>query len=323
MSPMTEPRRDSSRGESPTKGRAPYLAIVNPAAGGGRAGNEGPSALRTLREAGVELEDIRYTRGPGDATRIAREAYAAGSRTFLVVGGDGTTHEVVNGCVAKDGGKRESSDIPTIGMLPLGTGNSYLRDFGIFGAKDAMRALERGQSQPSDVVRLDHQTGTLLSFNIVGLGFSAEVGARTNARYKPFGVAGYVVAVFETAANLKGPIFPLRIDGGPLDERPVVLLSFSNSRFTGGAMEMAPRAKVDDGELDVIRIGTMPRLRFFSSFPSIFRGTHTTRPEVEATRARRVEFEIEGDVDCMIDGEIVRLRPRSVEVVPNAMRVIA
>ena len=94
-------------------------------------------------------------------------------------------------------------------------------------------------------------------------------------------------------------------------------------RFTGGAMEMAPRAKVDDGELDVIRIGTMPRLRFFSSFPSIFRGTHTTRPEVEATRARRVEFEIEGDVDCMIDGEIVRLRPRSVEVVPHAMRVIA
>lgn len=298
-----------------------YVAIINPAAGGGRSGREGPSALRTLREAQIDLDDIRYTRAAGDASRIAKEAWQQGARRFLVVGGDGTTHEVINGCVpeALSGDER-----PTIAMLPLGTGNSFLRDFGVFDAKGAMAAITRGTARSSDVVRLEHEDGALLSFNIVGFGFSATVGARTNAKYKRFGVAGYVVAVFETAMNLEAPTFPLRLDGGELDSRPSTLLSFSNSRFTGGAMEMAPRAETDDGELDVIRIGAMPRLRFVAQFPSIFRGTHTDKKDVvEEKRARRVEFEIPGAIDCMIDGEIVRVRPRAVEVVPRAFSVVA
>lgn len=297
-----------------------YVAIINPAAGGGRAGNEGPSALRALREAHVALDDIRYTRAAGDARQIAKEAWQQGARRFLVVGGDGTTHEVINGCVPE---ALQGTERPVIGMLPLGTGNSFLRDFGIFDSKSALAAITKGAERKSDVVRLEHEEGALLSFNIVGFGFSATVGARTNAKYKRFGVAGYVVAVFETAVNLQAPTFPLRVDGGALDARPSTLLSFSNSRFTGGAMEMAPRAKTDDGELDVIRIGSMPRLRFVAQFPSIFRGKHTEKPEVEEKRARRVEFEIGEAIDCMIDGEIVRVRPRSVEVVPQAFSVIA
>jgi YegS/Rv2252/BmrU family lipid kinase len=297
-----------------------YIAIINPAAGGGRSGREGPSALRSLREAGVALDDIRYTRAAGDAQRIAKDAWQQGARRFLVVGGDGTTHEVINGCVPE---ALSGEERPTIAMLPLGTGNSFLRDFGIVDAKGALAAIRKGTSRSSDVVRLDHQDGALLSFNIVGLGFSATVGARTNARYKRFGVAGYVVAVFETAMNLQAPVFPLRLDGGELDSRPTTLLSFSNSRFTGGAMEMAPRAKVDDGELDVIRISDMPRLQFVAQFPSIFRGTHTEKNVVEEKRARRVDFEIPEVIDCMIDGEIVRVRPRAVEVVPRAFSVVA
>lgn len=293
-----------------------FVAIVNPAAGGGRSGREGPRALSELRKQGVELDDIRYTRGPGDATRIAREHWDGGARAFLVVGGDGTTHEVVNGVVGL-------GEPPTIAMLPLGTGNSYLRDFGHFGARDAMAAIARGAATDSDVVRVEHAAGTVYSFNIVGLGFSAEVGARTNQRYKPLGAAGYVLAVFEVASRLRGPVYPLRLDGGELDRRPVVLLSFSNSRFTAGAMEMAPRAKVDDGEVDVIRIAAMPRLKFVASFPSIFQGKHTEKPEVEERRAKRVDLELDGEVDCMIDGEILRLWPRAISVLPRAMKVIA
>lgn len=293
-----------------------YVAIVNPAAGGGRAGREGPRALSELKKRGVAFDDIRYTRGPADASRIAREHWDAGARSFLIVGGDGTAHEVLNGVA-------ELGEAPTLAMLPLGTGNSYLRDFGVLGASEAMDAIARGTARESDVVRVEHASGTVYSFNIVGLGFSAEVGARTNARYKPLGAAGYVLAVFEVAAKLKGPVFPLRLDGGALDARPAVLLSFSNSRFTAGAMEMAPAAKVDDGELDVIRIAAMPRLKFVASFPSIFAGKHVEKPEVEARRAKRVELELPDEVDCMIDGEILHLRPKVVSVVPRAMKVIA
>ena len=88
-------------------------------------------------------------------------------------------------------------------------------------------------------------------------------------------------------------------------------------------MQMAPHASASDGELDVIRIGTMPRHRFLTAFPSIFRGTHVERPEVEETRAKHVDFEMSRPADAMIDGEILSLQLKRIEVVHHAFRVIA
>lgn len=296
-----------------------FFAIVNPAAGGGRSGQRANAALDTLRRRGIDIEAVR-TDHAGHAIDLARRAYERGERRFLAVGGDGTSHEIINGALPL---AREKGEPMTIGMLPLGTGNSFLRDFGVIGSEAALEAIARGTEHACDVNELVHAKGTLLSFNIVGLGFSATVGAVTNRRYKPLGAAGYVVGVVQTTMTLQYPVFPLRVDGGPLDERPVVLLSFSNSQCTAGAMKMAPRADVSDGELDVIRIGKMPRRKFLPWFPSIFRGEHVTKDGVEQTRARRVEFAIESDVDCMIDGEIVSLTPRSITVLPKALTVIA
>ena len=296
-----------------------YCAIVNPQAGGGRSGTRANAALDAIRREGIDVEAVRTTHA-GHAVELAHQAFERGERRFLAVGGDGTSHEIINGALPL---ARAAKASLTLAMLPLGTGNSFLRDFGITSSKAALAAITRGREHACDVNALEHAKGTLLSLNIVGLGFSATVGALTNRRYKPLGAAGYVVGVVQTTLTLGYPVYPLRLDGGALDERPVILLSFSNSQCTAGAMRMAPRADVSDGELDVIRIGAMSRRRFLPSFPSIFRGEHVLMPEVEQTRARRVEFAIDRDVDCMIDGEIVRLTPRSIEALPSAMTVVA
>lgn len=300
------------------------FAIVNPAAGGGRCGARADAALARLRSSGIDIEAVRTTRA-GEAVELARDAFQRGERRFLAVGGDGTSHEIVNGtaALAKERGER-----PTLAMLPLGTGNSFLRDFDVRDAEAAIRAIQRGTEHPCDLLALSykngaHAAGPLFSINIVGLGFSATVGALTNRSYKPLGAAGYVVAVVQTTLSLEAPSYPLRVDGGALDAREAILLSFCNSRCTAGAMQMAPRADVSDGELDVIRIGAMPRRRFLARFPSIFQGTHVTKPGVEQSRARRVDFTIGHAVDCMVDGEILSLEPESIEVVPHALTVIA
>lgn len=296
-----------------------FVAIVNPAAGSGRCGKRAPAALAELERRGLRVDSMHRTTRPGHATELAKAAWAGGARRFLAVGGDGTAHEILQGVPIV----ANADDPPVIGMLPLGTGNSYLRDFGITGARAALDALARGDEHPSDVVRLTHDDGVVSSFNIVGLGFSAEVGALTNRRYKPLGALGYVISVFITAARLRAPAYPLRLDGGPLDPRPATLLSFCNSQCTAGTMRMAPHAAVSDGKLDVIRIAPMRRLPFVAAFPSIFAGQHVARPEVEETRASRVDFEVPEAVDCMIDGEILCVRPRTLEVIPSAMRVVA
>lgn len=297
-----------------------FVAIVNPAAGGGRAGRAADGALAHLRSRGVSIEAVHHTAGPGDASRIAARAWQAGARAFLVIGGDGTAHETLNGAL----GARSPADAPpALAMLPLGTGNSFLRDVRVRGASDAMAAIARRACRPCDVVRVEHDRGVVHSFNIASIGFTADVGALTNARYKALGAAGYVVAVFQRALDLRTTRVRLRLDGGALDARPAILLSFSNSRCTAGAMQMAPRADFADGELDVIRISERGRLRFVTSFPSIFSGTHVLQPGVEQARARVVDFEDPAELDWMIDGEILRLRVQRIEVLRHAMELLA
>lgn len=294
-----------------------WLTLVNPAAGGGRCGKRAPAALERLRRAGMDLE-VHHTSRAGEATERARDAWAKGQRKFLAVGGDGTSFEIVNGLFPHD-----EEDRPTLGMLPLGTGNSFLRDFGITKAEHALAALERGVTRRCDVVRAVHADGELHFINLLSVGFSAEAGGLTNRRFKPLGAAGYVAAVLITAARLKHPSFPLRVDGGEEDARPCVLLSFSNSRYTGGTMMMAPEADATDGAFDVIRIGQMGRLPFVRAFPSIFQGTHVRRPEVEQGRARSVELSLDEAVDAMVDGEVMKLKLERLEILPGALEVVA
>src|SRR5271156_4965684 len=99
-----------------------FLAIINPAAGGGRCRDQVGAALERLRNSGLAIETVE-TNAPGDATRIARQAYARGYRKFIAVGGDGTSYEIVNGLFPR----RDFDEPVTLAFLPLGTGNSFLR----------------------------------------------------------------------------------------------------------------------------------------------------------------------------------------------------
>jgi diacylglycerol kinase (ATP) len=168
-----------------------------------------------------------------------------------------------------------------------------------------------------------HARGELHYINLLSVGFSAHVGALTNRRFKPFGAAGYVMAVVSCLAGMRHPTYRIRVDDGPTDDRPATLLSFSNSRFTGGAMMMAPHADVGDGELDVIRVGALSRGRLLYTFPRIFRGTHVEQSDIEERRARRVVFDEPREEDVMIDGEVIKLALEELSVLPRALAVVA
>src|SRR5258706_3715505 len=129
----------------------PYLAIINPAAGGGRCGKLAAGTLQRLRTHGLTIEVVE-TRQSGDATRIAREGYRQGFRKFLAGGGDGTSYEIVNGLFPRDTAVERVS----VGFLPLGTGNSFLRDFADGRAEYAIEAIVAGRARGCDVIKLKH-----------------------------------------------------------------------------------------------------------------------------------------------------------------------
>src|SRR5258707_6146671 len=137
-----------------------FLAIVNPAAGGGKSAKLAGPALARLREKGLNVDVIAST-GPGHALQLAREAYSQGYRRFLAVGGDGTAHEILNGVLA---GNPDAERI-SLRFLPLGTGNSFLRDFTNDGAVGSMQALLARRTRPVDLIRLTHASAEGYSFN--------------------------------------------------------------------------------------------------------------------------------------------------------------
>jgi len=316
-----------------------FLAVVNPAAGGGRCGRLAPAALERLRAGGVALE-VGNTRRPGDGTALAREAWRAGIRGFIAVGGDGTAYEIVNGLFGRGPGdgpegpaseeagyrNHEQAERPVLGFLPLGTGNSFLRDF-LPPKRDAARhgaeAILAGRARPCDVLRLRHRDGVLHYINLLSMGFTADVATLVNRRFKPLGELGYLLGVLVCLARLRRRPFPLRADGdAELDRRACLFLSFSNSKFTGGTMMIAPLARTDDGLIEYVRWGPIGRLGLIWNLPTLYDGTHIRHRLAERASARRIEFELEGPADVMVDGEVMTLDCQSLDVLPGAVDVL-
>ncbi len=295
-----------------------FLAVVNPAAGFGKCAKLLGPALDGLRASGVQFE-VAQTSRAGHATEIARQAYLDGYRKFIAVGGDGTSFEIVNGLFPEawtDGEK------PSLGFLPLGTGNSFLRDFTDQGVDYAARAIIENRSRPCDVIRLKHKAGVIYYINILSLGFVADVCTLANRRFKPLGAASYGVAVVLCLANFKKRVFQMRLDGKPdLDPPSTALLIFNNSKFTGGHMMLAPNAEIGDGLIDIVR-WSADRFDFIRHFPKCYDGSHVNHPLVWQGRARHIDLNFREPIDIMVDGEVMTVQIESLEALPSALNVM-
>lgn len=295
-----------------------FFAIVNPAAGGGRCGKLAPAALKRVRELGIDLEIAQTTR-PGEATPLARDTYARGFRNFLAVGGDGTSFEIVNGIFPEAATQGRAA----LGFLPLGTGNSFLRDFTTRGVEHTIEALREGRRRPCDVIRLRHAAGDIFFINMLNLGFAAEAGEIANRKFKRWGQMGYVLGVLARLARLEHVAFPHRLEGAAeWDRRTCLFLAFGNSKFTGGKMMIAPNADPADGRIEYVRWSPLGRLRLLWTFPRLFTGTHIHHPLASRAATRKVELDLDRPVNVIVDGEVMRLQCRSVEVLPSALDVI-
>lgn len=294
-----------------------WLAIVNPAAGGGRCGKQFPAACQRLREAGLVI-DVVETQAAGEATALARSAWHDGRRRFIAVGGDGTGFEIVNGLFPA---ATDAAVKPRLGFLPMGTGNSFLRDFTEQGAEHTIRALIDDRARSCDVARLHHRAGTMHWINILSIGFVADVNGLRARRFKRWGEFGYVAAVVTAVAGLRSRPYPLVADDGERDEGAMVFASFNNSRFTGGKMMMAPHADTADGLVDFIRVGPLGRLALLATFPKIFSGRHLENPAVRESKHRVITFDVSDEIDVMIDGEAERVVPKAIDVLPGALEV--
>ena len=256
-----------------------------------------------------------------------RAALAFGYPTVIVVGGDGTLNEVVNGFFDASGAPTGTK--ATLALLPSGTGGDFRRAAGIpAGLEAAARLIASGSSKRVDAGRVDFGDGERRFFiNIADCGMGGEVVARINrSTHKRGGVRGSAMFLGASLATLWGytsRVARVEIDG-VTSERDVRSVVIANGRYFGGGMRVAPDAELDDGRFDVVIIGETGRTRALTGIPSLYRGRHVRRREVEVHRARVVRISCEAAPMLFdVEGEQVGTTPATLTCLPSAIRLCA
>lgn len=282
--------------------------IVNPHAGGGRAGRLLPGVLATLRAGGLE-HGVTLTRDIEHARELARAAGAAGS-VAVAFGGDGLV-----GAVA--GALRGSSGV--LGVLPGGRGNDLARVLGIPLEPVAACAVLAGGTP----TRLDlGQVGTRTFIGIASCGFDSEANRIANQTRLVRGNLVYAYGALRALLGWRPARFEVTLEDGVSRSFTGYTVAAANSRAYGGGMLLAPDASLSDGLLDVVIIGAVPKLRFLRLLPTVFRGAHVHRSEVEVVRARQVRISADRPFTLYADGDPIGELPLTVSVVPGAVRAM-
>ena len=297
------------------------LLIVNPAAGHGR-GEKCFRRLepRLLRE--IPGLEVRFSERPGHAVELGQRAAEEGIPRVLCLGGDGTVYEVINGLYA---GGAPSSPVE-IGPIPAGTGNSFLRDFGVIKPEEALENILAGRRHQVDLIEFEYREGgrteRRLSLNIIGVGLIADILKLTNERLKGFGALGYSIAVLIRLAKGMDNQIDIEADGRGwtvLDSALVI----SNSKYTGGGMMIAPPADVADGRADLVVFRGVNRREIVAIFRRVFSGGHMRHPKVETTAASEISVSGIPPLRVMADGELLGETPLRAKVLPGALTVLA
>jgi len=281
--------------------------LVNPASANGATGRRWPELVRRARDLGLDGETRMSTR-PGELGEIARDAEAA---LLVVVGGDGTLNEVVNG-------RRDVE----LAVIPQGTGTDFVRTHGIpMEFDDAVAVARDGRPAAIDLGRVHCSHGERWFANVASVGMSGAVARRANSMSKALGGrVTFFYALVREFLGWQNTEVTVRLDA---DERRGRMhdVIVANGQWHGGGMWLAPGAEADDGLFDVVLIGDVTKLDFVTTAPKLYRGTHLAHPKVDVLRSATVSVDARVPLPIETDGEVVGTTPARFEIAHEALRL--
>ena len=289
---------------------------------------------------GCSVKDLRpFQNDDSVEWAIGIPASAAEANVILIFGGDGTIHRHL--------GQLVKLGLPVL-IVPAGSGNDFARALGLGHVRDSLRAWQKFRSSERSVRAIDlgmitpldlgetHESGLRAALSaryfcsVAGVGLDSAVARRANELPRWLrGNGGYALSLIPKIFTFAP--FPLRISASsnPSNEswtirsdQPTLLAAFANTPLYGGGMKIAPRAKMDDGVLDVCVVGNVDPFKLLCMFPTVYVGKHLTIREVEYFQAPRLRVETEQPLDIYADGEYVCRTPVEVETASWALSVV-
>jgi len=245
---------------------------------------------------------------------------------IVIFGGDGTIHRHLPALVRLR--------LPVL-VVPAGSGNDFARSLRLDSVAESMDAWRNFESGTGNVRAIDLGTitedrdgGTRHYFSCVaGCGLDSAVARKANRMPRWLRRhGGYALGLIPAIVSFSPVNLRLDIRDGPMAgkvAKPVLLAVFANTPFYGDGMQVAPRAKMDDGKLDLCVINPLNRLKLLGLFPSVYFGRHLAIEEVEYSQAERIRVETEQPLEIYADGEYVCQTPVEIGVQRHALQVIS
>jgi YegS/Rv2252/BmrU family lipid kinase len=304
-----------------------WVAIVNPNAGRKKAEKDWDQIHDLLLKSGLDFQII-FTRHREHAIALTTRYIKKGFRKFLVIGGDGTLNEVVNGIFFQ---KAVPSSEFLVGMMPVGTGNDWCRMFDIpVHYQEALEILKQQNIFMQDIARVNFYTGEKQKrryfINVAGMGYDAEVAAKTN-KDKDKGKGGpliYLKNLFTSLLFYKHTNTSIIIDNQ--SDKPFISQTFSLSigvcRYNGGGMMQLPEAVPNDGILNATLIKKIGKLTVLKEVKNLFDGSFVNHPKVMTFTGKTFKIDSKPSIRLEADGESLGHSPFYFEVLPAALNVI-
>ncbi len=250
---------------------------------------------------------------------LAAEAVRGGAELLVVVGGDGSVNEVVNGVAEQDGFE--------LAVIPRGTGWDFVRTYGIPRDLDAAVGIaQTGAVREIDLGLVSYRTwagaeARAYFANVASAGISGAIAQRANEASKALGgKISYYWATLAVFARWQTGEMRVSVDDEIRDGRMIDVV-VANGRYLGGGMMMCPEAEPDDGDFDVLLIGDVTKRDLLFVLPKTYRGKHLPHPRLEMLRGRVITIEADEPLPIELDGEQPGTTPARFEVVPRALRL--
>jgi YegS/Rv2252/BmrU family lipid kinase len=295
--------------------RRGMTVIVNPRGGYQRGGNIFDQIRPVLVAAGIDLNVIVTTHA-GHAFQIAKEMDLQTCDGICVVGGDGTLHEVADGLLQR----REPIRVP-LGIIPAGTGNTVAQHLTCDTPMEAAQRIARGQVLPLDVIQVQLRDRIVHCIDMVGWGAVSDINLNAE-RWRILGRQRYSVAALWQIVRARRRRATLILDGVAHSDDFLFIIA-CNPKYTGAGMQLAPRAEINDGLMDVVVVRNASRWQLLNLFSKVFDGSHIRLKCVEYHQVKSFEIRTENKDLMNLDGEMKGSSPIAAEVLPSALSVFA
>ena len=302
-----------------------WFVVVNPVSGGGKGLEDFPKISHLLRENGIE-HDPAFTEHRYHATELMVEAINRGYRKIVVVGGDGTLNEVVNGLFIQ---RQCAPQEILLSVIAVGTGNDWVRTFGTpRNYTAAIRAIVEGYSFLQDVCKVtyteSHYEQSRYMVNVAGLGFDAYVIQIFN-HLKLKGYKGkwlYLYSLIRGFFSAKPAGATIEVDGKVIYNKLLFSLAVGVCRYNGGGIQQLPRAVANDGLLDLTIIRPVHWWHVVFRARRLFNGEIYSIGHVLYAKGRSVKITSAPSMPLETDGELQGRTPVTISVVPQAIKIV-